>query len=348
MSVKKLWILTLAAILLLSGCGVGGEEQEDEGDAQVSDLPATGLGIRNAQNFDIQYLADGVKLLTDSAGRELLLVPEGGKAPAGYDDALLVRTPVKRAMYTSTTHVGFLGALEEDSLYDSIAAVTTEASQWSTPQVADRFANGQITYIVQDSWTAGDVESIVATAPDLVFTDMSSEGGTALCTMLDQLAIPYVVVAENQDTGSEAYLEWLKFFGAFYNLDEKADSLYEEKLDHLEELYRKVRPFQRRTALWWPSAWSLMASYTPRAAAPVLLSSWIGPGRYMRCRIWRETAWCSWGWKNSWTNAETRISSFMTHCLCICRGRCWMKTRCLRSSKPIRTSGCIPWITVTI
>ena len=90
------------------------------------------------------------------------------------------------------------------------------------------------------SWTAGDVESIVATAPDLVFTDMSSEGGTALCTMLDQLAIPYVVVAENQDTGSEAYLEWLKFFGAFYNLDEKADSLYEEKLDHLEELYRKV------------------------------------------------------------------------------------------------------------
>lgn len=240
MSVKKLWILTLAAILLLSGCGVGGEEQEDEVDAQVSDLPATGLGIRNAQNFDIQYLADGVKLLTDSAGRELLLVPEGGKAPAGYDDALLVRTPVKRAMYTSTTHVGFLGALEEDSLYDSIAAVTTEASQWSTPQVADRFANGQITYIVQDSWTAGDVESIVATAPDLVFTDMSSEGGTALCTMLDQLAIPYVVVAENQDTGSEAYLEWLKFFGAFYNLDEKADSLYEEKLDHLEELYRKV------------------------------------------------------------------------------------------------------------
>ena len=54
MSVKKLWILTLAAILLLSGCGVGGEEQEDEGDAQVSDLPTTGLGIRNAQNFDIQ------------------------------------------------------------------------------------------------------------------------------------------------------------------------------------------------------------------------------------------------------------------------------------------------------
>ena len=86
MSVKKLWILALAAILLLSGCGAGGEEQEDEVDAQVSDLPATGLGIRNAQNFDIQYLADGVKLMTDSAGWELLLVPEGGTAPAGYGD----------------------------------------------------------------------------------------------------------------------------------------------------------------------------------------------------------------------------------------------------------------------
>ena len=48
------------------------------------------------------------------------------------------------------------------------------------------------------------------------------------------------MVAENQDTGSEAYLEWLKFFGAFYNMDEKADSLYSAKLARLEELYAQT------------------------------------------------------------------------------------------------------------
>ena len=231
----------LAALLVLSGCGgESGEETKDGGGPQVSELPVTGLGIRRAQNFDIQYLADNVKLLTDSAGRELLLVPEGGRAPTEYKDALQVTTPVKRAMFTSATHVSFLGELGEDSLYDSIAVVTTEGSRWNTPQILDRFASGQITYIAEDSWMAGDVESIAATAPDFVFVDVPGEGGTALCTILDGLGIPYVAAAVERDTGSEAYLEWLKFFGAFYNLDQKASDLYEGKIDDLEGLYRQA------------------------------------------------------------------------------------------------------------
>jgi len=233
------WICVL--LLALSGCGGrSAEEKEDGGDTQLSDLPATGLGIRQAENFDIQFLADNVKLLTDSAGRELLLVPDGSAAPAEYKDASQVTTPVKRAMFTSTTQVGFLSALEEAGVYDSIAAVTTEASQWSTPEMSERFASGQITYIAEDSWTAGNVESIVAAAPDLVFADMSSEAGAALCTVLDGLGIPYVAASENRDASSEAYLEWLKFYGAFYNLDQKADDLYAGKVDELEELYRKA------------------------------------------------------------------------------------------------------------
>ncbi len=241
MKQKRLWALLLAALLALSGCGgKNGEEQEDGGDIRSDALPATGLAIRRAQNFHIQYLADGVKLLTDSAGRELLLVPEGGKAPAEFKDALRVTTPIKRAMFTSAAHVSFLGALEEDSLYSSIAAVTTEESRWSTPQVLDRFASGQTAYIAEESWMAGEVEGIAVAAPELVFVDMFSEGGAALCTILDGLGIPYIAAAADRDTGSEAYLEWLKFFGAFYNLDQKANDLYEEKTEYLAGLYRKA------------------------------------------------------------------------------------------------------------
>ena len=200
MKQKRLWALLLAALLALSGCGgKNGEEQEDGGDIRSDALPATGLAIRRAQNFHIQYLADGVKLLTDSAGRELLLVPEGGKAPAEFKDALRVTTPIKRAMFTSAAHVSFLGALEEDSLYSSIAAVTTEESRWSTPQVLDRFASGQTAYIAEESWMAGEVEGIAVAAPELVFVDMFSEGGAALCTILDGLGIPYVAAAADRE-----------------------------------------------------------------------------------------------------------------------------------------------------
>ena len=237
---KILGLLLAAAMLVLSGCGGDSAPPEDETDIPVSDVPETGLAIRRAQNFHIAYLGDDVKLLTDSAGRELLLVPEGSEAPSGYDSAIQVSTPIKRAMFVSAAHVGFLGALEEESLYDSIAAVTTEVYQWNTPQIADRFASGQISYIEQNAWVEGDVESIAATAPDLVFVDISAEGGAALCTKLDELGIPYTVAAENRDIGAESYLEWLKFFGAFYNLDQKASDLYDGKMDYLEELYQKA------------------------------------------------------------------------------------------------------------
>lgn len=234
-------LLVLLVLLVLSGCGGKIMETTDGiGEAQTSAPPDAGLGILHAQNFDIQYLAGSVRLLTDAAGRELLLVPEGGTAPSGYGDALQITTPIRRAMFTSTAQVGFLSELGEESLYDSIAAVTAEASQWSAPQILDRFANGQITYVVQDSWTVGDVESVTAIAPDLVFADMSGESGAALCTLLDGLGIPYAAVAENRDASFEAYLEWLKFYGAFYDLDQKASDLYEQKMDDLEALYRKV------------------------------------------------------------------------------------------------------------
>lgn len=243
----KRWIALLLTVVLaaalLTACGGKNNAQDNDGESQPADSTGEagqGFHIKNASNFDIQYLADGVKLLTDSAGRELLLTPEGTAVPTGYEDAVKVSTPIKRAMFTSTTHVGFLESLEDAGLYGSIAALTTEESQWSNQAVLDGFASGQITYVAQDTWTAGDLEAVITAAPDLVFLDTSREEGMALAGMLDQVGIPYVAASEWSESGSEAYLEWMKFFAAFYNLDEKADSLYNAGLSRLEDLYTQM------------------------------------------------------------------------------------------------------------
>ncbi|MDE7245265.1 MAG: hypothetical protein K2O18_15020, partial [Oscillospiraceae bacterium] len=215
-----LLLAALLAVGILSGCDSGEDVPEDTGlsDAQAHELlNARGRSVQHARNFDITYLEDDAKLVTDSAGRELLLIPASGKVPPGHEDAVQISVPVKRVMFASPTQIGFLGELENENLYNSIVAVTTEPYQWTVPQVQERLSSGQIHYIGPDSWMEGDVEGILEAAPDFVFTNMSSEAGTALCGVLDSLGIPYAVVSEERETDTAAYMECLKFFGTFYD-----------------------------------------------------------------------------------------------------------------------------------
>ena len=209
---------------------------ETKAEAAESKEAEVKLEIKYAKNFAIEYMDDDVKLITDSDGRKLLLVPRDGKAPDGYDDAVQIATPLESAMYTSTVYVGFLGSLEKDELYDSICALTTPESHWTTPQILERFASKQITYIAQDHWNAGDIEEIMGVDPEIVFSGGGDESGVVLRGLLDEAEIPYAVVMDYTEADNKANLEWIKFFAAFYNLDKEAAVVYEAKLARLDEL----------------------------------------------------------------------------------------------------------------
>jgi iron complex transport system substrate-binding protein len=236
---KRMTALAMAAVLafgLVYGCtpaadGPGGDGG-DGGDGGVPANPA--LSIDYAEQFDIAYLDDGVKLVTDSDGRDILLVPEGVAVPADYADLPLVATPISRGFFGSTTFVGLLAALGVDSVYDAIAAVATEQQSWTTPQVLDRFATGQIAYIPTDNWGVAEVETVLSLRTDIVFTTASPDLGRL--TQYEEVGIVYAAVGEYMEKSNPAYLEWIKFFAAFYNLDELADEAFEAKLTRMQEL----------------------------------------------------------------------------------------------------------------
>lgn len=195
----------------------------------------TELGIKYAELINIEYLENDVKLVTDGDGNQILLVPEEAEVPEGYD-AMVVTTPVKHAIFTSTTQVGLLGALNEESLYDTIAAVTTDKDSWTTPQIIERMESGAIAYVAQDHWTAGNIEEIVEIEPDVVFVSGGDEAAVQLCAQLKEVGIPYIVISEWMESSGEGQLEWLKLFGACYNLDEETDAIFEGKLERMAEL----------------------------------------------------------------------------------------------------------------
>ena len=84
---RNIWALLLSAALLVSlltGCG-SPEDSAGEDEAALAEPaePVSNMKIAHAVAFSIEYLPKGAKLVIDSWGRELLLVPRGRAAPAG-------------------------------------------------------------------------------------------------------------------------------------------------------------------------------------------------------------------------------------------------------------------------
>lgn len=198
------------------------------------------LGIERAKNFSIKYFEKDIKIVTDSEGRDLLLVPKGVDIPAAYKHMTVVRTPLERAFFTSTSYIGFLGKLGREHLYDSVAAVCTPVSDWTIPAIIEKMQNGEIKYIEKSHTAAPDIESVIKLKPDIVFSGGGDISGIKLQEQLDEANIKYAVILDYTESGNGAYLEWIKFFAAFYNLDKEAEKIYNDTIHKMDILAQKV------------------------------------------------------------------------------------------------------------
>ncbi|MDR1148441.1 MAG: hypothetical protein LBK66_07400, partial [Spirochaetaceae bacterium] len=251
---SSVWVVlftALAAVTALALCGGCAKKQSE---IKLSAAEGTGeFGVYYAKLFSIEYLPDGVKLLSDYSGRRCLLVPRGVEAPDNFTSSsiehdLLVFTPVKKALYTSTTQVSFLDVLEENddaeydieenSLYDSVAAVTMPQDQWDLAPIEERMRDGKTAYIARNSMGTIDIESAITLQPDIIFAEPAVMGMGDNLALFEAAGLPYAVVCEWEEGENRASFEWIKFIAAFYNKDAEADAIFRQQLARLDELAR--------------------------------------------------------------------------------------------------------------
>ncbi|MCL2070540.1 MAG: ABC transporter substrate-binding protein [Treponema sp.] len=261
-----------------------------------------GLGVRYAANFNIEYLADSVKLVTDSDGNSLLLVPRGTPVPSAYADAPMLEAPISSAMFTSTTFVALLGALENDSLYDAVSIVTIPESHWTTEQILQGFRNGRTHFVEHGFTSLANIEEIIRIRPQIVFTGGGDIYDMQLRSLLNEAGIKHLTLLEWTEETDAAYLEWIKFFAAFFNLDEEAERIFQVKIARLNELYAKAAGVPNRPSVAYAHIWdglvhtqagsSTLARQIERAGASYALSDLEGSGSitismeefFIRCR----------------------------------------------------------------
>jgi iron complex transport system substrate-binding protein len=181
----------------------------------------------------------------------------------------------------SVTQAGFLDALEDESLFDSIAAVTVPEDDWTIEPVAEGLRNGRIRYIVQNSAGALDIETVAALKPDIIFAGVMTPGGGDIFAQFGEAGLPFVVVGEWLEETNTAAFEWIKFIAAFYGRDGEADGVFRRRLGRLEELTERAAaiPAENRPVVASGMVYSGVA-YT-QGGDSVMATEWLkAGGRY--------------------------------------------------------------------
>ncbi len=203
---------------------------------------------QNARNVEYSYL------LSDTLQKSRIL----------DENHCLIKTPVKRVICLSTTHIGFIGFLDETATITGVSGKNFVANE----DLQRKIRQDQLPDVGYDENL--NYELILKLKPDVVFAYGVSGSITNTVRKLNEMGIPTILIAEYLEEEPMAKMEWVKVFGALYNRNRMADAKFDtadNKYQHLRQLAKgeTTRPAVL-LGLPWRGSWFISGgkSYVAR------------------------------------------------------------------------------------
>lgn len=185
--------------------------------------------------------------------------------PDSLHEYKFIKTPVRRVAVFSTTHVGFLLAIDEGEsivgasgmnyIYDE--ALQNKVQNKGIKEIG--FAPG-INY-----------ESIIELKPDLIFIYGLESSVTGIVSRLESAGISCVIIGDYLENHPLGKMEWIKVFAAFYNKEKVADSIFNAASEKYNDWCNivKMNASERPTVMLglpWKDSWNMAGgnSFTAR------------------------------------------------------------------------------------
>ncbi len=181
------------------------------------------------------------------------LVNSENDVPKELTGKIVIRTPVKKIVCLSTTHIALLEFVDEIS-----SIVGMSSPQFVTNnEVINAISRGEITDVGYEKNL--DFEKIVHLNPDLVLAYGIGSEVTGYMKKLNELGITVVLNGEYLEKEPLAKAEWVKFIAAFYNKENVALM----KFDKLARQYNFLKDIASKekdkplilTGLPWKGVW---------------------------------------------------------------------------------------------
>ena len=200
---KEKTLLFCPLILLLTHCTA---PQPTEAPSTATTQSTDTVNIRYARGFSVNYDHPYPVLRIHGSAdttRYALLPTNAAPSETLPSATMLIRTPVRRLVVTSTTHLGLVELLDARDVLVGIG----QADYVYDADIRRRVQQGQIQQVAVGG--SLNVESVLALQPDLVMVS-ANPGGTASYQSLLAAGIPVVVNAEWQEASPLGKAEWVK------------------------------------------------------------------------------------------------------------------------------------------
>ena len=214
-----LLILCLGFVnLSASAISVNGEE------------PSHSMELEYAEQFSVDYYPDGSKLLTLGDSRQqFLLVPEGSEIPSGLpENIILLNKPVKNIYLAATAVMCLFDAMDR---LDAIRLSGTKEDGWYIEGARNAMQDGSIIYA--GKYSEPDYELLLENECSLAIESQMIYHKPEVKEKLEELGIPVIVDLSSAETHPLGRTEWIRFYGALLDEEEKADQLFTEQTGYL-------------------------------------------------------------------------------------------------------------------
>lgn len=183
------------------------------------------VAIKYAEGFEITAFEDYkvITLKNPWPGSNLTfkyaLVEKGATLPNAENYDAVVEVPVKRIVVTSTTHIPSLESLDEIGALIGFPNLNYISSEKTRAQISD----GKIMEVGKNEDL--NTEILLDLAPDAV-VGFAVDGKNSTFSILQNAGIPVLYNSDWTETSPLGKAEWIKFFGALFNKEKQADSIF--------------------------------------------------------------------------------------------------------------------------
>lgn len=202
------------------------------------------MELSYAENFAVDYYEGGYKLLTTRLnGDRILIVPKHQQAPKDAEalvspsaegepgKLMVLQEPVKNLYLVASSVMDMFAQL--DSM-DAISMCGLKEEDWYIPAAKQAMKEGTLLYA--GKYSQPDYELLLSQNCSMAIENSMIYHTPEVMEKLDEFGIPTLVEYSSYEEHPLGRVEWVRFFGALLDQEEKADQLFEKQEEALKRV----------------------------------------------------------------------------------------------------------------